>query len=126
MADVFRYPCRVVYVKLAAGSHTVWSSSYGVILWEAAFEERPDLLSVNGLSTQGPFLTRLLNAWDQGCTLPFSNDSADNSQGLTPATRMPDWYRELGQTCLDLDSRKRPEFDAILALLGRHDQAGDT
>ena len=83
----------------------VWS--FGVLAWEIATQQRPDLLAQSP-THRGPGASGLLEMLREGSRLTFpADDSSD----------VPRWYKRMTTACMAMDPSERPSFESLLRTL---------
>lgn len=82
-------------------SADVWS--YGVVLWELAAQQTPDILQQEG-RVRGPMFGTLTALFAEGMRLEMQ-------------TAWPEPFRDLVSACWQQDPQARPQFKEILSLL---------
>jgi LRR receptor-like serine/threonine-protein kinase FLS2 len=82
----------------------VWS--FGILLWEIASQQTPDLLKQEG-KIRGPLLSNLLQLIEAGKQLRVERDA------------WPEWVCTLIADCNALNPARRPTFRDVLAHLSK-------
>ncbi|EGD80116.1 TKL protein kinase [Salpingoeca rosetta] len=79
--------------------------SFGVLLWEIACVQHPDIISQEyGDSFDGPLFPTLKQLLEDGKRLKFSDEAASQT---------PTWYRALTYKCMAQDPDGRPSFKQL-------------
>ncbi|EGD73592.1 TKL protein kinase [Salpingoeca rosetta] len=89
---------------LVGGAYDIGADvfSFGVLMWEVATQQQPDLVEQERPSYRGPFMSALVDLLHEGKRLSFQ-DRAD----------IPPWFQDLALKCMAQNPRDRPTFDTL-------------